>query len=305
MEVIDGSTDAAPTARAVASLDGVQSGLARLRGLVAAPVLLTRGAEEICRSCGFARSLIFSVDDEQMTPAGAYGHGADGPEPVARGKTLSLTDLPLESEMLRRRIPLLVVDVDVDGRPRSVGSLWGSTSYVAAPVMPQGDVIGFIYADRRGQHRDVDDLDRATLSAFAEGFGFAFQAAVLGARLRGQRDQVRDMLRSTEQLFDEFIAEGRRRVDHADSLRAAHHTASFLEGSSSRLEQVLTPREIDVIQLLAAGETNAGVASRLVITEGTVKWHVKQILRKLRAANRAEAVSRYLRITAVDEQDGS
>jgi DNA-binding CsgD family transcriptional regulator len=289
-----------PTDRAVALMDGVQAGLGRLRGLVAASTLLARGAEELCHSCGFARSLIFSVDDERMTPAGASGDAES--ESVVWGAALSLAELPLESELLRRRMPLLVDDV---GAMRSVGALWGSTSYVAAPVMPQGAVVGVLYADRRGQHRAVDALDRATLAAFAEGFGFAFQATVLSTRLRVQHDQVRDMLRSTEQLFDEFIAEERRRVDHADSLRAAHHTASFLEGSSSRLEQVLTPREIDVIQLLAAGETNAGVASRLAITEGTAKWHVKQILRKLRAANRAEAVSRYLRITAVDQQGES
>jgi DNA-binding NarL/FixJ family response regulator len=47
---------------------------------------------------------------------------------------------------------------------------------------------------------------------------------------------------------------------------------------------------------MATGETNAGVAARLIISEGTVKSHVKHILRKLAAANRAEAVCRYLRM---------
>jgi len=36
-----------------------------------------------------------------------------------------------------------------------------------------------------------------------------------------------------------------------------------------------------------------------VISEGTVKTHVKHILRKLKASNRAEAVFRYMRLTAV------
>jgi len=39
-----------------------------------------------------------------------------------------------------------------------------------------------------------------------------------------------------------------------------------------------------------------GIAARLVVSEGTVKSHVKQILRKLAVANRAEAVSVYLRM---------
>ncbi len=47
---------------------------------------------------------------------------------------------------------------------------------------------------------------------------------------------------------------------------------------------------------MADGHTNAGIATRLVISEGTVKSHVGHVLRKMRAANRAEAVSRYLRL---------
>lgn len=45
---------------------------------------------------------------------------------------------------------------------------------------------------------------------------------------------------------------------------------------------------------MAQGQTNAAIADRLVISPATVKSHVKHVLRKLRAANRAEAVSRYL-----------
>ena len=45
---------------------------------------------------------------------------------------------------------------------------------------------------------------------------------------------------------------------------------------------------------MASGNTNADVATRLVITESTVKSHVKNILRKLAAGNRAEAASRYM-----------
>jgi DNA-binding NarL/FixJ family response regulator len=56
----------------------------------------------------------------------------------------------------------------------------------------------------------------------------------------------------------------------------------------------LTRRELEVLRLMAAGDTNGRIARRLVISEGTVKSHVKHILRKLGAANRAEAVSRWL-----------
>jgi DNA-binding NarL/FixJ family response regulator len=43
---------------------------------------------------------------------------------------------------------------------------------------------------------------------------------------------------------------------------------------------------------MATGATNARIATRLVVSEHTVKSHVEHILGKLRAANRAEAVAR-------------
>ena len=45
--------------------------------------------------------------------------------------------------------------------------------------------------------------------------------------------------------------------------------------------------------MLAEGETNARIARRMIVSEDTVKTHVKHILRKLGVHNRAQAVSRY------------
>ena len=77
----------------------------------------------------------------------------------------------------------------------------------------------------------------------------------------------------------------------------ARSAAAMFVAADNRLESLLTPRELDVIRLMALGETNGGIARRLVVSEGTVKSHVKHILRKLRASNRAEAVSRYVRLS--------
>src|ERR1700759_49039 len=61
-------------------------------------------------------------------------------------------------------------------------------------------------------------------------------------------------------------------------------------------EGLLTRRELDVLRLMAGGSTNRAIADALVISSGTVKFHAGSILRKLHAANRAEAVTRYLRL---------
>ena len=59
--------------------------------------------------------------------------------------------------------------------------------------------------------------------------------------------------------------------------------------------EALTPREIEVLQLLADGLPNKAIAARLDISDQTVKFHVASIIGKLAAANRTEAVRIALR----------
>ena len=71
------------------------------------------------------------------------------------------------------------------------------------------------------------------------------------------------------------------------------------------VEELLTAREAEVLAMMVRGASNATIAEKLIIKEGTVKSHVKHILRKLRVNNRAEAVARYLQLLRRDqEQEG-
>lgn len=58
----------------------------------------------------------------------------------------------------------------------------------------------------------------------------------------------------------------------------------------------LSKREMDVLKCLAKGMTSAQIAKDLFISENTVKTHVRHILEKLEASNRAEAVSRAIQL---------
>lgn len=54
----------------------------------------------------------------------------------------------------------------------------------------------------------------------------------------------------------------------------------------------LTPRELEVLELIATGVRNTGIAEKLVISEKTVRNHITNIFSKLQVADRAEAIIR-------------
>jgi DNA-binding NarL/FixJ family response regulator len=80
-------------------------------------------------------------------------------------------------------------------------------------------------------------------------------------------------------------------VQSPEYVRAGLPKASEVPRSLDELAEPLTPRENEVLRLLATGLGNKELAARLNISEHTVKFHVASILGKLGAASRTEAVS--------------
>ena len=79
------------------------------------------------------------------------------------------------------------------------------------------------------------------------------------------------------------------RAVHAGQKRLAPEIAS--EVAEHATDDGLTPREVDVLRLIAGGNANKEIAAQLSLTEETVKGHVKNILAKLGAKDRTHAVT--------------
>jgi DNA-binding NarL/FixJ family response regulator len=96
---------------------------------------------------------------------------------------------------------------------------------------------------------------------------------------------LKDMMRTELLNVIRTVHRGQRGIPAPVAARLAEHTPRI----------GLTPRELEVLRLVADGLSNAEVAERIGRTEGTVKVHLKNILQKLDVKDRTEAVTTALR----------
>lgn len=284
-------------------LDALDRGLSELRQVADQDMLLHLACEAAADACGFDRVMLSRVDDDIWRPWRSYSRDI-GVAERAFGEwmrevpQIRLSRMLLESELVRRTEPTIVLDAARDERVyKPLAQAANLTSYVAAPIVSGDRVIGLLHADNRAGA--VVELDREILWFFAIGFAQIFERAVLLARLRDQRAEVAQAMKSVEAVLDELatseIELGMREETTAPNV--VRPVRALVSERSQVLERLLTARELEVLALMATGATNERIAKRLVIAIDTVKSHVKQILRKLRVENRAEAISQYLRLT--------
>lgn len=94
-----------------------------------------------------------------------------------------------------------------------------------------------------------------------------------------------------------YLLKGSLRKELLETIRAVHAGQKRLsaevaaEIAEHASDDALTPREIDVLRLVAEGNANKEIAQHLSLTEETVKSHVRNILAKLSANDRTHAVA--------------
>jgi DNA-binding CsgD family transcriptional regulator len=286
------------------ALAAVRQAVDDLRSITSPASMLAQAPAALCAASKLQRVILSLTEEGRMVAEAAHfsGDRAGGVDVVGRlrAEPIALEHPLIETELLRRRRATIVDDAQVHPRvDRRLVELMNWTSYAAAPLVVGPHVIGMLHADR-GPGQRLDVLDRDLLWEFTSLLGQAYESASLRRALRHEREQLREFLdwlgaRSGE-LTDAPL---RLATMQRPPRRPATPPVAFVGGARDDrvvFEGLLTRRELDVLRLLADGNSNKAIAEVLVISDGTVKFHVNSILRKLRVANRAEAVSRYLRL---------
>ena len=266
------------------------AGLARLRTLPSSAALADSVCEELVVRCGFHRAVLSKVENRSWKPLILHDRGGNETQPWFSdwiNQRVPLSDTAPEAEMLSRRRPTLVYDTaDAPVYRPLIVQAGQSRSYALAPLVVGNDVVGFLHTDHHPLPRRVDESDRDVLWAFADGFSHIYERSMLTEQLRTQRDSVRELFFGAVDRLDELCESTTERMSEDSDSDAEACVPLTVD---------LTDREAEVFSLMVTGATNQAIAERLVITEGTVKSHVKHILRKYGAVNRAQAIAWALR----------
>jgi LuxR family transcriptional regulator, regulator of acetate metabolism len=256
----------------------------RRLGEVGSPAgVLARASEELGRSSDFERVLVSRVASDALEPVSLWS-SRDGDEEVLA--ELARSPIPLRYPLVDAETAQVhgasIVSIAESG-PRALPrlrELLGWDAYVVAAIQLEGKTVGLLHAERPGT---PDDLDLELAALYADGLGQAFERAVLRAKLQRQRRQLDSAAR--------WINGQMLRLSSEETARSTPE----LGAGDAELAELLTPRELEILRLIARGLSNRAIATTLVIGEGTVKYHVKNLLRKLQARSRTDAVSRYMR----------
>jgi LuxR family transcriptional regulator, regulator of acetate metabolism len=254
--------------------------------------LLERAAKTICDLPGIERAMVFRREGDSLRAAATvfvtHNEWARDCQAHSAETLYDLAPQRPETLIVQRRSAGIVTDAMNDPNAfQPIVHKLETTSYVGAPVIAFGEVVATIHGDAYFSGRAVDEVDRDVLAAFAASLGPLVERAMLLDHLRLQQH-------ATEQMSRRILGElgDLPLPQNAPSTGSSGATPPWQTTNEAVGE--LTRREYEILQLMTRGATNADIGRQLFLADGTVKSHVKHILRKFGVANRGQAVATYL-----------
>jgi len=268
------------------ALERVADAVRRLGEIGSPQGILDRAAEELGTSSEFDRVMLGEVRGDELYLRALWSQEDPAAAAAAREELrrapVRLEYPSIEDEVVRRpRTEIVRARAPRSRAARRLTEVLGWDGYVVTALVVQGKTVGLLHGSS-GSPDELDALDAEVAARYAEGLAGVFERAVLREMLQLHHHELRSGV--------EWMS---ARLGQLSTGTADLSGAGGAAGSGPI--DSLTARELDVLRLLARGRTNLEIAQQLVVREGTIKYHVKNILRKMGATSRADAVSRYAR----------
>lgn len=251
--------------------------------------ILDHAAGELGAVCDFERILIGEVQGELLVPRALWQRDASPGSTEAKLAELQEAPVALEYPLVEcdvaRGQDVALVEVQALGSrtPAGLRELLGWRWYAAGAIVIERETAGLLHADTG--KRPAGPLDSELVALACAGLGELLDRAILREALQRHRSELQSAMQWIGRRLTSLAAGGELGGPAAGDARDGDAVAE------------LTARELEVLALMARGQTNAAIARELVVQVGTVKYHVKNVLRKLGARSRADAVARYVRAT--------
>ncbi|AUM16642.1 LuxR family transcriptional regulator [Rhodococcus ruber] len=236
--------------------------------------LMRRACERVAELCSARKVLLSRLEGDRIVPVISFSTDPDTSPSLPPG--FDLVSGSPEAHALATN----TVTVN-DVVPESIREAMGNNGFSIVPIVVDGNTTALVHVAAM-----LDGPRRHALSVFARMLGGCFERVGLESRRERQDLLLRDSARRWSSTIDFDALPPRGAADNAPP-STEHDTAD------RRVLDPLTEREADVVRLILTGASNAAIATELVITVDTVKSHVKRILRKLGATNRAELIAKY------------
>ncbi|MEN0133550.1 MAG: LuxR C-terminal-related transcriptional regulator [Rhodococcus sp. (in: high G+C Gram-positive bacteria)] len=268
------AAEATRSAEIGAVATGIDRAVRALDDAASSAELMQRACERVAELCSVDKVVLSRLDGDRIIPVAAFSAAPD--TMPALPSEFGLPDGSPEADALETN----TVTVGSPA-PAELRELLGANGFTTTPVVVDGIPAALVHVGAV-----LDGSRRHALGVFAEVLGGHFERVGLESRRERQNALLRESARRWTGDPDVDAAPSRGASDLAPS-------QSDRDVAEQRPLEPLTEREADVVRLILTGASNSAIAAELVITVDTVKSHVKRILRKLGATNRAELIAKY------------
>ena len=193
--------------------------------------------------------------------------------------------------------PLVRTAVVLDEQPLWVSALSGELEQAGIAIVGSSVAADAALALARQREPDVFVVGLEMPNAAVDGPEFIRRVRAVAPHTRIVALSIHsDPLRSRAALAagaDAFCAKTASVDEIVAVVMSRNGAAGVASDGATACSDTLTPRELEILELVARGYTNAAIAKRLWVTEWTVKFHLANTYRKLGVSNRTQA-ARYL-----------